>query len=117
MAQEVVSNRSWESGSFNLNQAAESLRQSGWSIVKSGSDRFVADRGSRWKLRLLGVLSKSVRENMPVRLVVLDDGAHIIAKALPNPGWYLFSFDMSDLYAGSAEIGLDELERLAQIDC
>ncbi|GAB19609.1 hypothetical protein GOEFS_092_00340 [Gordonia effusa NBRC 100432] len=104
----------WPAGAFTLDQAAEVLHDAGWEVAAHDESHLVATRGSRLNLRLKGILFKSVRANMPVKLVVRRSSTAITVTASGDPGRYLFTLDMSDLYQASARSGIDALAELAR---
>lgn len=113
--EKAVLNATWVRGAFTLAAAKDALQASGWRVSGDTHRQLVAERGSRIRLRLLGVVFKSARSNMPVRVVVTDSGYEIQAVAYPNPGWYIVSFNLSELYAASARPGIETLNELVNV--
>lgn len=111
----AVLNASWVRGAFTLTAAKDALQASGWRVSGDTHRQFVAERGSRIRLRLLGVLFKSARNNMPVQIVVTYSECDIRAVAYPNPGWYLVSFNLAELYAANARPGIETLNGLVSV--
>lgn len=52
---------------------------------------------------------------MPVQIVVTYSERDIRAVAYPNPGWYLVSFNLAELYAANARRGIETLNELVNV--
>lgn len=113
--EKAVLNASWVRGAFTLTAAKDALQASGWRVSGDTHRQLIAERGSRVRLRLLGVLFKISRNNMPVQIVVTDSGRDIHAVAYPNPGWYLVRFNLAGLYAANARPGIETLNELMDV--
>lgn len=107
-----VAAQEWQLGEFSAGSAASALNAAGWKVKHVSDTAVVAKHGSRLQLRILGAAFKRVRENMPVSLRVSFDADEIRAEITPDPGWYLFGFNMADSYARSGVSGFEALNRL-----